>query len=98
MNILPKSIAARLKLGETKIADKLDNVTILFADIVGFTKITKALSPSDLVDLLNQIFMKLDELCDYYGMEKIKTIGDSYMAASGIPEPSSSHAIQAMEG
>ena len=96
LNILPESIAERLKLGETKIADKLDNVTILFADIVGFTKITKALSPSDLVDLLNQIFMKFDELCDYYGMEKIKTIGDSYMAASGIPEPSSSHAIQAM--
>ena len=97
LNILPAEIAERLKLGETTIADKLNNVTILFADLVNFTRLSKKLSPSELVELLNTIFRKFDDFCDAYSMEKIKTIGDSYLAASGIPKPIKTHAENAMK-
>ena len=97
LNILPAEIAERLKSGETTIADKLNNVTILFADLVNFTRLSKKLSPSELVELLNTIFRKFDDLCDAYSMEKIKTIGDSYLAASGIPKPIKTHAENAMK-
>jgi class 3 adenylate cyclase len=97
LNILPAEIAERLKSGETTIADKLNNVTILFADLVNFTRLSKKLSPSDLVELLNTIFRKFDDICDAYSMEKIKTIGDSYLAASGIPKPIKTHTENAMK-
>jgi class 3 adenylate cyclase len=95
LNVLPGSIAARLKQGEQPIADHLDEVTILFADIVGFTAMSERTSPSELVDMLNDIFTGFDELADRHGMEKIKTIGDCYMIVAGLPEPLEDHALHA---
>ncbi|OIP69994.1 MAG: hypothetical protein AUK48_14175 [Oscillatoriales cyanobacterium CG2_30_44_21] len=92
LNILPKAIADRLKQSHGVIADSFESVTVLFADIVNFTKISSELSPQDLVDLLNLIFSNFDTLCETYGLEKIKTIGDAYMVAGGIPVPTSDHA------
>lgn len=92
LNILPKAIADRLKQSHGVIADSFESVTVLFADIVGFTQISSQLSPQDLVDLLNRIFSSFDMLCEKYGLEKIKTIGDAYMLAGGIPVPTETHA------
>lgn len=92
LNILPQAIAERLKQGETTIADSFSDVTVMFADLVGFTKLSTHLSPAELVELLNQIFSKFDELADRYGLEKIKTIGDAYMVVGGLPTPSENHA------
>jgi PAS domain S-box-containing protein len=92
LNILPKAIADRLKQSHGVIADSFESVTVLFADIVSFTKISSELSPQDLVDLLNLIFSGFDTLCETYGLEKIKTIGDAYMVAGGIPIPTDTHA------
>ncbi|PZU99295.1 MAG: hypothetical protein DCE90_01910 [Pseudanabaena sp.] len=92
LNILPKAIADRLKQSHGVIADSFESVTVLFADIVNFTKISSELSPQDLVDLLNLIFSNFDTLCETYGLEKIKTIGDAYMVAGGIPVPTENHA------
>ena len=92
LNILPKAIADRLKQSHGVIADSFESVTVLFADIVSFTKISSELSPQDLVDLLNLIFSGFDTLCETYGLEKIKTIGDAYMVAGGIPVPTETHA------
>lgn len=92
LNILPKAIADRLKQSQGVIADSFESVTVLFADIVNFTKISSELSPQDLVDLLNLIFSNFDTLCETYGLEKIKTIGDAYMVAGGIPVPTANHA------
>ncbi len=77
LNILPKDIANRLKSGETNIATKHDDVSILFADIVNFTPQSKKLLPNDLIIILNQIFSNFDDLSSKYNIEKIKTIGDS---------------------
>ena len=82
LNILPKSIANRLKDNDMRIADSHEEVTILFADIVGFTKMTASMPPAELVDLLSQLFSRFDKLADQLGLEKIKTIGDGYMAVS----------------
>ena len=84
LNILPKNIANRLKSGESVIADKHNEVSILFADIVEFTPQTKNLNPTELVSVLNEIFSKFDDLSTKYGIEKIKTIGDNYFAVSGL--------------
>jgi len=88
LNILPKGIATRLKSGESIIADKHDDVSILFADIVEFTPQTKNLNPSELVSILNDIFSKFDDLSIKYGIEKIKTIGDNYFSVSGLNQNS----------
>ncbi|MFZ0014919.1 MAG: adenylate/guanylate cyclase domain-containing protein [Acidimicrobiia bacterium] len=95
LNVLPSSIAARLKSGESPIADRVDNVTVLFADIVGFTPLSSGADPREIVDMLNQIFSDFDALARKHGIEKIKTIGDSYMAVSGLSAPRRDHA-QAM--
>lgn len=92
LNILPGPIAERLKQGENTIADSFDEVTVMFADLVGFTKLSTHLSPAELVELLNEIFSAFDELADRYGLEKIKTIGDAYMVVGGLPTPSDNHA------
>ncbi len=92
LNILPKAIADRLKQSQGVIADSFESVTVLFADIVGFTQISSAMSAQALVDLLNLIFSNFDTLSEIYGLEKIKTIGDAYMVAGGIPVPTETHA------
>ena len=91
-NVLPKSIATRLKKKEPTIADGFQNASILFADLTGFTRLSSKLAPDDLVQMLDTIFSRFDELVDQYGLEKIKTIGDEYMVASGIPIPREDHA------
>ncbi|MGB3615745.1 MAG: adenylate/guanylate cyclase domain-containing protein [Elainellaceae cyanobacterium] len=92
LNILPSPIAARLKAGQRDIADGFADVTVLFADIVGFTQIAEARSPHDLVQLLNQIFSAFDQLTEQFQLEKIKTIGDAYMVVGGLPTPRADHA------
>lgn len=90
--ILPDQIVTRLQGGEEIIADRFEEVSILFADIVGFSPIAARLPPSDLVRRLDAMFSKFDLLTQEHRVEKIKTIGDAYMAACGIPEPSFDHA------
>lgn len=92
LNVLPESIADELKHNTDTIAESFESTTILFADIVGFTKFSSGTSPKELVGLLNQIFSLFDEIVDRFGVEKIKTIGDAYMVAGGIPEPTDDHA------
>jgi adenylate cyclase len=92
LNILPKGIVTRLNRGETVIADQRSNVTILFADLIAFTKLSSRLSAGDLVRLLNGLFSEFDRLALDLGVEKIKTVGDAYMAAGGLPEPRADHA------
>jgi PAS domain S-box-containing protein len=87
LNILPKAIAEKLKQGTIAIAEQFDLASILFADIVGFTSLAARMSPIELVNLLNQIFSTFDQLADTHGLEKIKTIGDAYMVAGGLPVP-----------
>jgi adenylate cyclase len=92
LNILPRKIVARLDSGETLIADHLLNVTVLFSDLVGFTKLSSRLSAAELVRLMNQLFSEFDRLALDLGVEKIKTIGDAYMLVGGLPEPREDHA------
>ena len=92
LNILPKSIAERLKNGESLIADDFEDSTVLFADLAGFTKLSSTISATDVVMQLNSIFSLFDGLIVKYSLEKIKTIGDCYMLAGGVPKPLSSHA------
>jgi len=92
LNILPKVIADRLKIDRRAIAEHYSEVTILFADIVGFTVLSSKLSPLELVNLLNHFFSAFDELALKYGLEKIKTIGDAYMVVGGLPIPRADHA------
>ena len=92
LNILPPSIATRLKLSGGTIADGFAGVTVLFADIVGFTRISSRLPPERIVEVLNELFCKFDDLVGHLGLEKIKTIGDCYMVAGGLPEPRADHA------
>lgn len=95
-NILPEVIVARLKEEDDEvIADGFSEVTVLFADIVGFTRLAAERTPIDTVALLNEIFSRFDHLVEQYGLEKIKTIGDAYMAASGLPVPRPDHAVAA---
>jgi adenylate cyclase len=91
LNVLPASIAAKLKSNVGIIADGFDDVSVLFADIVGFTSLSARLSPTALISMLNRVFSNFDELAEANGVEKIKTIGDAYMAAGGLTEPHSDH-------
>ena len=93
-NILPVPIAERLKQSHNLIADDFDKTTVLFADIVGFTRYTETVSPKQLITLLNSVFTKFDDLSQKHRAEKIKTIGDAYMAVAGVPIQSSNHAEQ----
>ncbi|MEK6245535.1 MAG: adenylate/guanylate cyclase domain-containing protein [Pseudomonadota bacterium] len=95
LNILPAPIAERLKASEESIAEHSDGVTVLFADIVGFTPLSARKTPRALVELLNRIFSEFDALADAHGLEKIKTIGDAYMAVAGLPNPWPDHAARA---
>ena len=91
-NVLPDRIAERLKDGNATVADRFDDVTVLFADIVGFTTLSKTLPPERVVELLNRLFTRFDELAARHRVEKIKTIGDAYMVVAGLPEPRADHA------
>jgi class 3 adenylate cyclase len=93
-NILPVPIAERLKDNRSSIADGYSSITILFADIVGFTPLSEKMKPTELVTFLNLIFSEFDRLVETYGLEKIKTIGDAYMVAGGLPIPTEDHARQ----
>ncbi len=91
LNVLPASIAEKLKQQTGIIAERFDDVSVLFADIVGFTPLSARLSPAELVELLNRVFSGFDELAGRHGLEKIKTIGDAYMVAGGLIEPNPHH-------
>ena len=102
-NMLPQAIAERLK-GRSKltvdrlnqaIVDSYANVTVLFADIVGFTAFSQVVTPEVMVDVLNDLFTRFDHIADHRGLEKIKTIGDCYMAAVGLPVVVPDHADRA---
>jgi class 3 adenylate cyclase len=92
LNVMPAPIAERLKAGERVIADHYDAASVLFADIVDFTPISEAKPPGELVAILNGLFTEFDRLADALGLEKIKTIGDAYMAVAGVPQPRDDHA------
>lgn len=92
LNILPQSIADRLKQEHRTIADSFAEVTVLFADIVGFTALSARIPPQELVELLNQVFSAFDQLAAKHDLEKIKTIGDAYMAVAGLPQHRNDHA------
>ncbi len=91
LNILPAEIAERLKAGEEPLADHRPSATVLFADLVGFTILSRKLPATELVTLLNDLFSRFDTLVEKHGVEKIKTIGDAYMAAAGLNENSAGH-------
>ena len=91
LNVLPSSIAQRLKNHQGLIADGHADVTVMFADLVNFTQLTESLSPEQMVGLLNTIFSGFDQLCEKYGVEKIKTIGDAYMAVGGLNHDSADY-------
>jgi len=91
LNILPEPIAKRLHSHERVIADNFDSVTVLFTDIVGFTELSNKLPPEIIVDILNDLFSSLDAVAKRHGVEKIKTIGDSYMVVGGLPTPERNH-------
>ena len=94
LNVLPATIADRLKAGEGRIADYFPEVSVLFADIVGFTSLSATLPPQSLVEMLNELFTQFDELAGRHHVEKIKTIGDCYMAVCGLPEHREDHATR----
>src|SRR5712671_5847310 len=92
--IMPQSIAARLTSGrETRIADRIDMLSVMFADLVGFTTAARGLASEEVVDFLDGLVRTLDALCEQHGVEKIKTIGDSYMAAAGFDGAAASGAV-----
>ncbi|MEM7180193.1 MAG: adenylate/guanylate cyclase domain-containing protein [Spirochaetota bacterium] len=97
LNVLPASIAERLKNGEQPVVDRLNEVTILFADLVGFTDFAAKHLPEELIEVLNEIFTEFDKLANTYGLEKIKTIGDCYMVVAGLPKPMKQHANIAVQ-
>jgi guanylate cyclase len=92
LNILPRSIAERLKDDSTTIADQFESASILFADVVDFTPLSERLPAAEVVGILDHLFTHFDGLADRYGLEKIKTIGDAYMVAAGVPTPRPDHA------
>jgi len=97
LNVLPRAIADRLKDAQTTIADSFSEVSILFADIVGFTQLASRVPPGEVVGVLNDIFSDFDALLDRHGLEKIKTIGDAYLVAGGVPTPCPDHAAAVAE-
>ncbi len=97
LNILPFSIAERLKQKQETIADGFAEATVLFADIAGFTRMAASRTPREVVDMLNDIFSEFDQLAEKHGVEKIKTIGDAYMAVAGLPVNTPDHATAIVE-
>ncbi len=93
LNILPAEVAEELKKNGQSDARHIEQVTVLFTDFKGFTSLSEQLSPKELVDDLHECFSAFDNICEKYGIEKIKTIGDSYMAAGGLPSPKKNHAV-----
>jgi class 3 adenylate cyclase len=91
LNVLPAPIAERLKTDPAPIADRFPEASVLFADLVGFTELSARLTPEDLVTLLNDLFTAFDQVVERHGLEKIKTIGDAYMAVCGVPVPRRDH-------
>jgi class 3 adenylate cyclase len=91
LNVLPEPIAGRLKHSEDVIADAYPEATVLFADLVGFTPLAASMRPEQLVLMLDEVFSSWDALAASHGLEKIKTIGDSYMVVGGVPEPRPHH-------
>src|ERR1051325_3875523 len=91
LNVLPAPIAEKLKKQSGLIAERFEDVSVLFADIVDFTPLSARLPPVELIELLNRVFSNFDELAGKQGLEKIKTIGDAYMVAGGLPEPRDDH-------
>jgi adenylate cyclase len=87
LNVLPASIARRLKNGEHPLADRFEEATVLFADLVGFTPMSERLSPETVVELLDDLFSQFDAMAERRGLEKIKTVGDAYVVVGGVPEP-----------
>ena len=97
LNILPGTIASRMKNGEKNIVDHFSQVSLMFCDIAGFTKIAAQISPQELVKLLNKTFSHFEEICQKHQVEKIKTIGDEFLAVSGAPEKDPMHARRIAE-
>jgi guanylate cyclase len=95
LNILPAPIAERLKAATETIADHFDATTILFADVVDFTPLAQGLPPVEVVGILDHLFSHFDALVERHGLDKVKTIGDCYMAAAGVPDPHPDHARRA---
>lgn len=96
-NMLPRAIARRLKRGESTIADRFDEVTIVFGDIVDFTPISEQLTPEQVVEMMNDLYTAFDDIAARLGMEKLRTMGDSYVVAAGLPNPRSDHALAGAE-
>jgi guanylate cyclase len=94
LNILPAAIAKRLKANDMRIADHYAAVTVMFADLVNFTQMSEKMPPTQLIDLLSQVFLRFDQLAEKYQVEKIKTIGDAYMVISGAPVECDNHAYR----
>jgi guanylate cyclase len=94
LNVLPRAIADQLKREERVVAERFDSVSVLFSDLVGFTTLSQTLPATAVVELLNEIFTGFDHLAEQHGLEKIKTIGDAYMVAGGLPEPAPDHAVR----
>lgn len=94
-NVLPEPIVKRLKAGEQVIADGIPEATVVFVDIVDFVRLSATMPPSSVIIVLNRIFSAFDALCEQYGVEKIKTIGDAYMLATGVPKPIPEHVVMA---
>jgi class 3 adenylate cyclase len=92
--VLPRQIVDRMKSGEENIADKFESASVLFADIVGFTPLAEKLGADEVLKLLSGIFSHFDVLCEKYGVEKIKTVGDSYMAVAGVPIKCDEHVFK----
>ena len=97
LNVLPAPIATRLKQHEDVIADRFPDVTVLFADLVDFTRRSQHSRPQEVVQVLDELFSAFDQLTRCHGLEKIKTIGDAYMVAGGLPEPMADHARAAAD-
>lgn len=92
LNVLPKEVAAVLKVENRTIAERFNAASVLFADVVGFTPLSATMAPEEMVRLLNEVFSYFDSLVEKYGLEKIRTIGDNYMVAAGVPRPRADHA------
>lgn len=97
LNILPEEVAEELKISGQATPKHYDSVTVVFTDFVNFTRLSSRLTPGQVIDELNECFLAFDEICERHGLEKIKTIGDAYMCAGGIPVPNSTHPFDAVK-
>jgi class 3 adenylate cyclase len=98
LNILPKEISEELKENGKATARRHDQVTVMFTDMKGFTQVAEKMTPEELVSELDDCFIRFDEIIGRYGIEKIKTIGDSYMSACGVPKSDPNHAVKCRDG